>query len=198
MVGTNPPPNIPMPYLGSLNIPDFTKLTNDPILHDPTWPNMPTKLPSDIPKFGGKPGEDPANHVMTFHLWCSSNSIMDDSICLRLFQRTLTDSSSKWYVDEKSRSHVTFESLAKAFLSFFQLPVRHDIGLELLSELKQTTYIHIGDHIHEWHRRHSLCKVENTKKQSLDWFLKSLVFVISKNVKSTFPQSEEEAINKAQ
>jgi hypothetical protein len=51
MVGT--PPS--MPYLASLNIPDLTKLMNDPILHDPTWPNMPTKLPSDIPKFEGKP-----------------------------------------------------------------------------------------------------------------------------------------------
>jgi hypothetical protein len=132
MAGTNPPPNPPMPYLASLNIPDLTKLTNDPILHDATWPNMPTKLPSDIPKFEGKPGEDPANHVMTFHLWCSSNNIMDDSIHLRLFQRTLTGSSAKWYVDEKSGSHVTFESLAKAFLSFFQLPVHHDTGLELL------------------------------------------------------------------
>jgi hypothetical protein len=134
MAGTNPPPPPPMPYLASLNIPDLSKLTNDPILHDPTWPNMPTKLPSDIPKFEGKSGEDPANHVMTFHLWCSSNNIMDDSIHLRLFQRTLTGPSTKWYVDEKSGSHVTFESLAKAFLAFFQLPVHHDTGLELLSE----------------------------------------------------------------
>ena len=45
MDGTNPPPNLPMPYLTSFNIIDLTKLTNDPILHDPTWPNMPTKLP---------------------------------------------------------------------------------------------------------------------------------------------------------
>jgi hypothetical protein len=187
-----------MPYLASLNIPDLTKLTNDPILHDATWPNMPTKLPSDIPKFEGKPGEDPANHVMTFHLWCSSNNIMDDSIHLRLFQRTLTGSSTKWYVDEKSGSHVTFESLAKAFLSFFQLPVHHDTGLELLSEFKQTTAIHITDHIHEWRRRRSLCKAETTKEQRLDWFLKSLIPVIAKDVASTFPQSEEEAINKAQ
>jgi hypothetical protein len=29
---------------------------------------MPAKLPSDIPKFDGKPGEDPKNHVMNFHL----------------------------------------------------------------------------------------------------------------------------------
>jgi hypothetical protein len=123
-----------MPYLASLNILDLTKLMNDPILHDATWPNMPTKLPPDIPKFEGKQGEDLTNHVMTFHLWCSSNNIMDDSIDLRLFQRTLTGSSAKWYVDEKSGSHVTFESLAKAFFSFFQLPVRHDTGLEILSK----------------------------------------------------------------
>jgi hypothetical protein len=45
---------------------------------------------------------------------------------------------------------MTFESLAKAFFSFFQLPVRHDTGLELLSEFKQTTSIHIAEHIHEW------------------------------------------------
>jgi hypothetical protein len=93
MAGTNPPPNHPMPYFASLNILDLNKLTNDPILHDPTWPNMPTKLPLDIPKFEGKLWEDPANHVMTFHLWFSSNNIMDDSICLILFQRTLTGPS---------------------------------------------------------------------------------------------------------
>jgi hypothetical protein len=104
-----------------------------------------------------------------------------------LFQRTLTGSSAKWYVEEKSGSHVTFESLVKAFLSFFQLLVRHDIGLELLSEFKQTTAIHIADHIHEWCRCHSLCKEETTKEQCLDWFLKSLVFVIAKDVASTFP-----------
>jgi hypothetical protein len=45
IVGTNPLPNISMPYLASLNIPYLTKLMNYPSLHDPTWPNMPTKLP---------------------------------------------------------------------------------------------------------------------------------------------------------
>jgi hypothetical protein len=59
MAGTNPPPPLHMPYLASLNIPDLSKLTNDPILHDPTWPAMPTKLPSDIPKFEGKAGKIP-------------------------------------------------------------------------------------------------------------------------------------------
>jgi hypothetical protein len=59
------------------------------VSHDPTWPPVPTKLPLDIPKFEGKNGEDPGDHVTTFHLWCSSNSLKDDSIRLRLFQRTL-------------------------------------------------------------------------------------------------------------
>jgi hypothetical protein len=152
MVGTNPPTPLNMPYLASLNIPDLSKFTNEPILHDPTWLAMPTKLPSDIPKFEGKAREDPANHIMTFHLWCSSNNIMDDSILLRLFRHTLTSPSAKWYVDEKSRSHVTFESLAKKIVTFFQLLVRHENGLELCSDFKQTSATHIVGHIHEWHQ----------------------------------------------
>jgi hypothetical protein len=58
--------------------------------------------------------------------------------------------------------------------------------------------MHIANHIHEWRRRCSLCKEETTKEQCLDWFLKSLVSILSKDVASTFPQSEEEAISKAQ
>jgi hypothetical protein len=117
---------------------------------------------------------------------------------LRLFQRTLTGSPAKWYVDEKSGSHVTFGSFAKAFLSIFQLPVRHDTGLKPLSMFKQTTAIHISNHNHEWRQPRSLCKVETTEEQCLDWFLKSLVSIIAKYVASTFPQSKEEAIGKAQ
>jgi hypothetical protein len=114
---------------------------------------MPAKLPSEIPKFEGKAGEDPANHIMNFHLWCSSNNIMDDSIRLRLFQCTLTGPSTKWYMEEKLGSdHVTFESLDKTFFTFFQLPIRHDNGIKLLSKFKQTSSTHIADHFHEWRR----------------------------------------------
>ena len=120
----------------------------------------------------------------------------DDSIRLQLFQCTLICPSAKWYVDEKSGSHATFESLAKAFLTFFQLPIRHDNGLELLSNFKQTSATHIIDHIHEWSRRRSLCKAETTKQKCLDWFLRSLVSLLGKDVASTFPQSEEETISK--
>jgi hypothetical protein len=92
-----------------------------------------TKLPSNIPKFDGKPGEDSTNHIMTFHIWCSSNTSWKIPFSYDYFKEP-SRSVLKWYVDEKSGSHVTFESLAKSFLSFFQLPVHHDIGLEILSE----------------------------------------------------------------
>ena len=72
---------------------------NDPMSHDPTWLTVPTKHPSDIPKFEGKAGEDPGEHVTTFHLWCSFNSLHDDSIHLRLFQHTLMGPAMKWYID---------------------------------------------------------------------------------------------------
>jgi hypothetical protein len=69
-----------LPFLATLHFPDLTMLLNDPIYHDPHWPSMSTKFPSNIPKFEAKPNKDPRDHVTTFHLWCSSNSLKDDSI----------------------------------------------------------------------------------------------------------------------
>ena len=91
--------NRQLPFLATLDLPELSRLTNDPIFHSPVWSVILAKLPSDILKFDGNPGEDPNNHVMTFHLWCSSKSIMDDSIHLHLFQRTLTGSATKWYIE---------------------------------------------------------------------------------------------------
>ena len=88
-----------LPFLATLNLPDLSRLMNDPVSHDLAWPVVPTKLPSDIPKFEGKPGEDPSKHVTTFHLWFSSNSLHEDSIRLRLFQHTLTGPAAKWYIE---------------------------------------------------------------------------------------------------
>ena len=51
-----------------LNILDLYKLINEPIYHDPSWPNMLDKIPSKIPKFEGKHEYDPKNHFMSFHL----------------------------------------------------------------------------------------------------------------------------------
>ena len=84
-----PQPNQQFPFLATLDFPDLSRLINEPIHHYLSWHVTLVQLPSDIPKFDGKPGKDPKNHVMTFDLWCSTNSLMDGSILLRLFQRAL-------------------------------------------------------------------------------------------------------------
>ena len=106
-----------------LNLLDLSKLMNEPVRHDPSWPPVPTKLPSDIPKFEGKVGEDPGAHATTFHLWCSLNSLNEDSVRLRLFQRTLTSTKTKCYIELPSVVFSSFWDLASAFLSHFQLLV---------------------------------------------------------------------------
>jgi hypothetical protein len=159
---------------------------------------MPTKLPSDIPKFEAKPNEDPGDHVTTFHLWCSSNSLKDDSVQLRLFQRTLIGSAAKWYIELDRSRYSSFGELAMAFLNHFQLPVRYDAGTELLANFEQTTTDHISDHIREWRRRKSLIKVPVPPAFLLEWFLKSLVPQLSKDVATSRVFSEEDAIMRAQ
>lgn len=89
---------------------------------------MPNKFPSDIPKFEGKSGEYPSNHVVTYHLWCASNSLIDDSIRLRLFQRIFMGLATKWYIELPHGSFNNFNLLATNFLTHFQLPVRYDNG----------------------------------------------------------------------
>ena len=94
------------------------------------------KLPSDIEKFNGKISKDPKNHVMNFHLWCSSNSLMDDSIRLWLFQRTLTGVAAKWYIELPQHSFWDFNALAMAFLTHFQLPIRYETTTDLLTSFR--------------------------------------------------------------
>ena len=48
---------------------DVSRLTNDPILHLPYWPPIPTKIPGDCLKFKRKSREYPQGHVLTYHLW---------------------------------------------------------------------------------------------------------------------------------
>lgn len=79
-----------LPFMSTMNLIDLTKLTNNLIYHDATFPNILTKVPLDMTMFKGKIGEESHNHVMSFHLWLSSNSIIEDSIGLHLFQCTLT------------------------------------------------------------------------------------------------------------
>ena len=89
------PFNTQFPFLATLELPDVSHLTNDAILHFPYWPPVSSKIPSDCPKFDGKAKEDPQAHVMTYHLWFSSKSSVEDSIHLHHFQRTLTSAAAK-------------------------------------------------------------------------------------------------------
>jgi len=159
---------------------------------------MPTKLLSDISKLEGKPGEDPGDHVTTFHLWCSSNLLKDDFVQLRLFQRTLIGGAMKWYIELDSSKYAYFNDLDMVFLNHFQLPVRYDVDIKLLANFEQTKAVHISDHIREWHRRKSLIKVKVPPAFLLEWFLNSLVPCVSKDIVTFEIFSEEEAIMRAQ
>lgn len=93
---------------------------------------MPAKLPYDISKFERKSGENPSTHIITYHLWCSSNSLVDDSIKLRLFQHTLTRDNSKWYIELDTTSYSDFSSLAQTFTNHFHVSTKYDTDSDLL------------------------------------------------------------------
>ena len=187
-----------LPFLATLELPDLSKLTNNPIKHHPAWPPVPVKIPTDISKFDGKTGEDPAHHITTCHLWCVSNSFLDDSIKLRLFPRTLTGNAAKWFIELPSTAFFDFQSLAIAFLTHFQLPIRYETGTELLTSLQQNTATHISDHIHEWRRCRRLVKAPISDTLLADWFTKSLLPKISCDVAMSEVVTEEDVIIRAQ
>ena len=151
----------------------------------------------DIPKFNEKIGEDPANHITTYHLWCISNSFLDDSIKLRLFPRTLTDNATKWFIELSSASFFDFQSLAIMFLTHFQLPIRYETGTELLTSLWQNTATHISDHIHDWRRHRRLVKAPIPDALLADWFTKSLLPKILCDVAMSGVVTEEDVIRHA-
>jgi hypothetical protein len=193
-----PQVNRQFPFLATLDLPDLSGILNDPIRHSTQWPAIPANLPSDIPKFDGKVGEDPNNHVMTFHLWFSSNSLMDDSIRLRLFQRTLTGAAAKWYIELPQGFFSDFNTLAMDFLTHYQLPIRYDTSTEILTSFKQSRSTHIFDHIHEWQRRRRLIKLELPDQLLAEWFTKSFVNKIGKDIAMGGVVTEEQAIIRAQ
>ena len=134
-------------FLATLNLPYLSKLMNYPLKHDATRPLVPTKLPSNIPKFEGKVGEKLGDHITTFQLWCSSNSLNDDIVRLRLFQKTLTSVATKWYIELPSVVFDSFWDLANVFLNHFQLLVWYDAVIDLFSTFQQEKSTHILDHI---------------------------------------------------
>jgi hypothetical protein len=168
---------------------------NDPISHSPFWPIILAKLSLNIPKFDGKSGDYPNNHVMTFHLWCSSNSLMDDSIRLCIFQRNLTRTAAKWYIELPGGLFRDFNSLAMAFLTHFQILIRYQRNTKLLTSLQQTASTHISNHIHEWIRRIRIIKAHIPDKLLAKWFTKYLLGPITRDVSMGGVVIEEQAIS---
>jgi hypothetical protein len=115
-----------------------------------------------------------------------------------LFQRTLIGVASQWYIELPRGTYRSFHQLVLSFLNHFQIPIRYDVGLELLSTLRWGTDTRIFDHIQEWRRRRLLVKTPIPPVFLLEWFLKNLHAPISKDVVTSGVFNEEEAILRAQ
>jgi hypothetical protein len=83
-------------------------------------------------------------------------------------------------------------------LNHLKLPVRYDVGTELLANFEKTKADHIYDHIRDWWHRNSLIKVNFPPSFFLEWFLKSLVPYVSKDIATSRLFLEEEEIMRAQ
>jgi hypothetical protein len=81
-----------------------------------------------------------------------------------------------------------------SFLTHFQLPIQYEMGTEILTSLRQTTSIHISDHIHECRQRRRLIKVVIPNQLLAEWFTKSLLPQIARDVAMGGVVTEEEAI----
>jgi hypothetical protein len=123
---------------------------------------------------------------------------MDDSIRLCLFQRTLTGSAAKWYIELPRGFFSDFNTLAMDFLTHYQLSIHYDMGTKILTSFKQTKGTHISDHIHEWRRRRRLIKLELPDQLLAEWFTKSFVNEIGKDIAMGGIVTEEQAISHAQ
>ena len=68
------------------------------------------------------------------------------------------------------------------FLTHYQLPIRYKMGTEILSSFKQNKATHISDHIHEWRWRQRLIKIELPNQFLAEWFTKSFVNDIGRDI----------------
>ena len=84
------------------------------------------------------------------------------------------------------------------FLTHFQLPIWYETGTNLLTLLRKTTSTHISNHIHEWRRRCRLIDAPIPDQLLADWFTKSLLIPIARDVSMGGVVTEEQAISHAQ
>jgi hypothetical protein len=89
-----------------------------------------------------------------------------------------------------------YNTLTMDFLTHYQLPIRYEAGIEILSSFKQSSTTHIFDHIHEWRWRRCLIKL-NLPDQLLDeWLTKSFINEISHDISMGEVVTEERAISR--
>ena len=104
----------------------------------------------------------------------------------------------KWYIEFLGGTYRMFNDLSMTFLSHFQLLVHYNASIELLSKFRQYKATHIFAHIQEWHRWKRLIKANIPPEFLLEWFLKSLLPYITKDVSKFEVTNEEHAIFRAQ
>ena len=104
----------------------------------------------------------------------------------------------KWYIELPQHSFVDFNSFATVYLNHFQLPIRYVTGTYLLTSLRQNTSTHISDHIYEWRRHRRLIKAPIPNQLLAEWFTKSLLPPISRDVTMGGVVTKEKAIGRAQ
>ena len=83
--------------------------------------------------------------------------------------------AANWYIELPQHSFADFGSLETVFLTHFQLPIHYEMGIDLLTSLRQNKSTHIFDHIHEWRRWRRLIKAPILDQLLADWFTKSLL-----------------------
>ena len=83
------------------------------------------------------------------------------------------------------------------FLMHFKLPILYEMGTKLLNSLRQTNSVHISDHIHEWRRRRRIIKVVIPDMLLAEWFTKSLLPPITRDVTMGGAVTEEQVISRA-
>jgi hypothetical protein len=72
------------------------------------------------------------------------------------------------------------------------------MGTKILTSFKQNKGTHIFDNIHEWRRRQRLIKLEIPNQLLAEWFTKSFVNDIGKDIAMGGVVTEEKAISRAQ
>ena len=87
-----------------------------------------------------------------------------------------------------------FDDIAMNFLNHFKILVHYNVGTKILSTFWQEKATHISDHIQEWCRQKRLIKAFIPTEFLLEWFLKSLLPYIAKDVSTSGVQNEEQAI----